>query len=246
MDQLHIFILASSCGRVLRMDTDKIEEKIKVFLDNVLPRIKWAVLISLLMASFTSAYLLTHNHFRYNIPINNSITATSTKIIPPSLNLPDRVFLFSNTYSWQTFLPMFVPLSFLNYSQLCYENNNQSYFEEGRLISEEEIEPKQRGDNGKILISFSYRDGTYTPFEVPHGETRCKKIDTRLLDQLLVNTTFLIRSDGKIVSEVRTDKSAMYVWPGRLNEVFLAGILFLVFSSALLYLGVLKKLILRD
>ncbi len=209
-------------------------------------RIRWEVLFFLIIPPVLTGDLLSGTYFKQNIPIGNSVTASTASLIPFNLTVSKNVLDFPNTYTWQTLFPSFIPFDFLNYSQLCVENHNESYFN-GKLVTEKEIDPTARRDNAKFIVSFAHTDGSsYSKFEVPNGNKICEELNPHQAWQILVTVESLTRNDGQKFSEIRTGKSMMYLWPGQLNELFLIGILFLVWSSFCLYLRGLKKLILGD
>ncbi len=93
-------------------------------------------------------------------------------------------------------------------------------------------------------IGIAYNDGRYFQFKVLRGSKGCKQIETENLiggSYGLELSTVNNDKNGEIVS-VKTDKSLMYLWPGWKNELFLTFIIFLIITTAALYVDGMKKL----
>lgn len=223
-----------------------ISEKIKSIRNKIILRVKWRIIFALVFFSFLTAYLLSNDYFRENIAITNPITATSTSIVPENVIISDNILAFPNSYNWQTILPSLIPFKFLNYSDFCFSNHNQSYFQ-GKKITNSEISPEHRGDNGKIRIGIAYKDGRYFKFEIPNGNSNCLQVETQQLigGSQKVEVISLVGENGEQVSEIRTENSVMYLWPGYKNEIFLAFIMFLIYSAIALYVDGMRMLILK-
>lgn len=207
-------------------------------------RINFYKIVSVIVVAFLLTSWLCTNYYRYNfkiLPVFNE----STILNSVQQNIPDQIFQIPSVYEWQNVFPKILPLDSLNFARLCLRNNSSSYFK-GKKIGESEIASNVKTNNGLLRVTLKYPDGSYHALEVAQGHYDCITIDLKNLKGADMSMQALaLTSNFGDISEVHTDNTELYLWPGGRNELIIFLILFLVISGLMKYLYELVSFFLK-